>query len=63
MKENGLYTLDGILSGHEDDNGNNDNEDRSSNSNMDNQKGYRYDQHNKLDSLSDVKEKQMEKLK
>ncbi len=63
MKENGLYTLDGILSGHEDDNGNNDNEDRSSNSNMDNQKGYRYDQHNKLDSLSNVKEKQMEKLK
>jgi phage shock protein PspC (stress-responsive transcriptional regulator) len=63
MKENGLYTLDGIPSGHEDDNRNNDNVDQSSNYNSDNQKGYRYDQHNKLDSLSDVKEKQMEKLK
>ncbi len=63
MKENGLYTLDGIQSGHEDDYKNDDNDDRNSNSNSDNGRGYRYDQHNKLDSLSNVKEKQMEKLK
>jgi phage shock protein PspC (stress-responsive transcriptional regulator) len=61
MRDNGLYTLDGIPSGHEDDYKNDDNDDRSSNS--DNQNNYRYDQHNKLDSLSDEKEKQMQKLK
>lgn len=66
MKENGLYTLDGIPAAKEDNNrgdwnSQNDNGENSSNPNSENQ-NYRYDQHNKLDSLSELKERQIQKI-
>ena len=66
MKEKGLYTLDGIPAGKEDDNSKdwnsqNDNSQNPSVPNSGNQ-NYRYDQHNKLDSLSELKEKQIQKI-
>jgi phage shock protein PspC (stress-responsive transcriptional regulator)/CRISPR/Cas system CSM-associated protein Csm2 small subunit len=64
MKEDGLYTLDGIPSNKEDDYHNkwdNDDNDRNSLSVPPTQ-NYRYDQHNKIDSLSEAKKLQMQKI-
>ncbi len=60
MKENGLYTLDGIKAGKEDDWNSND-EDYNSGSSDSNQQIYRYNR-NKLDSLRDDKERQIQKM-
>jgi phage shock protein PspC (stress-responsive transcriptional regulator) len=64
MKEDGLYTLDGIPSNKEDDYHNkwdDDDNDRNSLSAPPTQ-NYRYDQHNKIDSLSEAKKLQMQKI-
>ncbi|MEP6927608.1 MAG: PspC domain-containing protein [Ginsengibacter sp.] len=63
MKENGLYTLDGIPAGREDDwrHSEDDNGDNSGVPDL-NQQNYRYDQHNKVDSLKNLKEKQIENI-
>jgi len=62
MKENGLYTLDGIPSGKEDNwHSDQENNDNSGTPNQE-QQNYRYDPHNKVDSLKNLKEKQIQKI-
>ncbi|MDQ2862378.1 MAG: PspC domain-containing protein, partial [Bacteroidota bacterium] len=63
MKEDGLYTLNGIPSNKEDKYRNNsdDDDDNSSNSTSGNET-YRYNQHDKIDSLSAAKKLQIQKI-
>jgi len=64
MKEDGLYTLNGIPANKEDkyrDNWDNDDDNNSSNSTQDGG-NYRYNQHDKIDSLSEAKKLQMQKI-
>ena len=66
MKEDGLYTLDGIPSNKENDyrrNWNSDyDEDENPSGALPQDQNYRYDQHNNLDSLSNAKKMQMQKI-
>jgi phage shock protein PspC (stress-responsive transcriptional regulator) len=66
MKEDGLYTLDGIPANKENDYRRNWNseydEDENSSGSLPQNQNYRYDQHNKIDSLSNAKRLQMQKI-
>ncbi|MEO8412137.1 MAG: PspC domain-containing protein [Ginsengibacter sp.] len=66
MKEDGLYTLDGIPSNKENDYRRNWNseydEDENPSGTLPQDQNYRYDQHNKLDSMSNAKKMQMQKI-
>ena len=61
MREDGLYTLNGIPSDKED-NWNADDENGDHLQPDENRQNYRYDQHNKVDSLKDSKEKLIQKM-
>ncbi|MEO5908342.1 MAG: PspC domain-containing protein [Ginsengibacter sp.] len=67
MKQDGLYTLNGAHSdGRDDDEWNNNSTDNNNNQvnpeTNDNNGGYRYDKNNKIDSLKNVQEKQIQKM-
>jgi len=66
MKDDGLYTLDGIPANKENDyrrNWNSDyDEDENSSSTMPGDQNYRYNQHDKIDSLSNAKKIQIQKI-
>lgn len=66
MKEDGLYTLDGIPASKEDDYRNKMNSEDDDNNNFSNaapqDSSYRYNKHDKIDSLTNAQEKEMKKL-
>ena len=61
MKEDGLYTLNGIPAAKEDD-WHSDDENGDNPAPNPDQQNYRYDQRNKVDSLKNMKEKQIQKI-
>ena len=66
MKEDGLYTLDGIPANKENDTRRNWNseydEDENPSGTLPQDQNYRYNQHDKIDSLSNAKQMQMQKI-
>ena len=62
MKEDGLYTLDGIPSNRENEWNSSDNNDESNSFQNNNDSGYRYDKGTTIDSLKAVQEKQIQKM-
>ena len=63
MKRDGLYTLDGIPANKENDYRRNWDEEYDDNTPLTNPENYRYDKPDKLDSLTNEKQLQMQKLK
>jgi phage shock protein PspC (stress-responsive transcriptional regulator) len=64
MKQDGLYTLDGSRSDGRDDEWNNNSDDnyQSSPGTNDNSGGYRYEKNNKIDSLKNIQDTQIQKM-
>src|SRR5665647_76052 len=62
MKEDGLYTLDGIPSNEESDWNKSSTQDNKYNEGSGNDQNYRYNGSNKIDSLKNIQEKQIQKM-